>query len=409
MLHLKTLMTSSTKTHTDLPKQTSDTIIKPPMKAPLDDKKIYTYDEFLIENLHDNYHWKPNRPNHWSRSIHKIDSIQITNVRSDIPNTYNVNEDLCEPTKENLQKRHQVYSSQNFSHYPLGLNVMLEHTPRNYCNYPYYQFSCSALLRRDQIRWHVLNNHVDIAFDLNGWLMQRCPLAQYGCPYYQMRLKPTRQRGVRFMKEFSCFTSYYDSQERSNKLSSVNCCSSVRGRNVPADLQLVDLPNELLMHLFQYLDNLSLNCIAKTCNRLRKIAFSLIDSFGVVFTVWRKKTYEESGSKSWREERKVKYYMYTFILFIFCKLVAPCKAEATTRQRATSGFLPLSLIHLFFVVFLAQRHQVPNLIYPSSDEDLNPRPCPRELNTLPLGHSRYVIEPLLVPSLVTAVTRTSVL
>ena len=47
-------------------------------------------------------------------------------------------------------------------------------------------------------------------------------------------------------------------------------------------------------------------------------------------------------------------------LCFICELVTPCKAEATTRQRATSGFQPL--IHLLFAECLAKQYQIPDFV-----------------------------------------------
>ena len=43
-------------------------------------------------------------------------------------------------------------------------------------------------------------------------------------------------------------------------------------------------------------------------------------------------------------------------------MVASCKAEASTRQRVTSGLHLLPLSHLLFAECLAERYQVPDLI-----------------------------------------------
>ena len=54
------------------------------------------------------------------------------------------------------------------------------------------------------------------------------------------------------------------------------------------------------------------------------------------------------------------YTIVTCDLVFFCKLIAPCKAEATTRQEGTSSFQPL--IHLSLAECLAEWHQVPDLM-----------------------------------------------
>ena len=65
------------------------------------------------------------------------------------------------------------------------------------------------------------------------------------------------------------------------------------------------------------------------------------------------------------------YFQCTF--FSLCKLVAHCKAEATTRQRTTSGLLLLPLTNLLFAEF--------NVLGQTGAEYLIPRPWTREANT----------------------------
>ena len=51
--------------------------------------------------------------------------------------------------------------------------------------------SCGHLLRRDQLMEHCHAVHNTImAGVMDGWLIERCPLAGYGCEFYQFRLQP---------------------------------------------------------------------------------------------------------------------------------------------------------------------------------------------------------------------------
>lgn len=52
-------------------------------------------------------------------------------------------------------------------------------------------FPCQQRFRRDEYAWHYQNVHRDIHGGLNGWLEQRCPLAQYGCGFSRRRLQPS--------------------------------------------------------------------------------------------------------------------------------------------------------------------------------------------------------------------------
>lgn len=48
----------------------------------------------------------------------------------------------------------------------------------------------SQEFRRDEYGWHYKNAHSEIHGGLNGWLIERCPLAQYGCKFARLRFSP---------------------------------------------------------------------------------------------------------------------------------------------------------------------------------------------------------------------------
>lgn len=287
-----------------------------------EDRDFFTYDELLAAdspmqilsvsntNMRDSYHDSPD--------------CNYVYGQPDIARTSNkfrlIDEELTDLTHEEISKRHTVHSGLKLFPDPLGLNVTIKCLPSYYDKYPLYRFACNSLFRRDQFKWHVENTHADIAFSLNGWLVQRCPLSQYGCPYHRMRLKP-KSRSVRFLSEFACFSTRYDDQTKKlrvawqNNKCNKDLCDEERqkGNNSSSGflngdqrhMGLLDLPDEILVHLFFYLDNLTLNCVAKTCRVLRGICYSLIDNLGIVVTTWCKKTYEDSGTSAWKADRKV--------------------------------------------------------------------------------------------------------
>ncbi|KFM62530.1 F-box only protein 30, partial [Stegodyphus mimosarum] len=75
----------------------------------------------------------------------------------------------------------------------LGLDLNLEsrsqHSPSTFM----YTFLCCQEFRRDQYGWHYKNVHSEIHGGLNGWLIERCPLAQYGCMFARKRFNPAPQ------------------------------------------------------------------------------------------------------------------------------------------------------------------------------------------------------------------------
>ncbi|XP_057297881.1 F-box only protein 30-like [Hydractinia symbiolongicarpus] len=214
-----------------------------------------------------------------------------------VVNDYLPTENVEVISEDEKKLRMKAYSNVKFDGETLGLNVTIETMPKFQNQYPMYSFSCSNVFRRDQFTWHCKNMHCDIQSSLNGWMMERCPLANYGCPYSQIRFKP-KDRKVRFLNMFSCFTSYSDIT--SNK--------SDDGRDQENKTTLFDLPPEIITYLLSYLDNLTLNCVAKTCHVLRNACYNMLDNRGIVMVIWNKKTYEESNSSSWKEEKKVRFF-----------------------------------------------------------------------------------------------------
>lgn len=218
-----------------------------------------------------------------------------------------------ELSQEDIERYREIYSKLNLSYFPLGLNVIIETMPKFQNQYPMYSFSCSKVFRRDQFKWHCQNIHGDIQSSLNGWLLERCPLFQYGCPFSQIRLQPVNQK-VLFSKNFSCFHSRFTHTNTNMLFShqkipaeSENECVSVIDSDVNdlvEPFHLFDLPREIIEYILTYLDSLSLNYVAKTCLTLKELCYDLLDNRGIVISVWVKKVYEKIGT-CWRQERKV--------------------------------------------------------------------------------------------------------
>ncbi|XP_066923433.1 F-box only protein 30-like [Clytia hemisphaerica] len=204
-------------------------------------------------------------------------------------------------TLEEIDNRRQVHDDLGCKAYGagLGLNINVECLEYYNDEYPLYRFPCGSLFRRDQYKWHCQNSHGDIGFHVNGWLMQRCPLAQFGCPYSQYRFQP-KDRSVRFLKNFSCFTAPYNDFNLTKKTGNSE------------DVHIFDLPNELLIYVLFFLDNLSLNCLAKTCYFFQDLCCSIVDRAGLVIVSWCKKTYEKCGSSSWKDDKKIRMFSTGF-------------------------------------------------------------------------------------------------
>jgi len=211
-------------------------------------------------------------------------------------------------TAHDIELRNTCYNDLKLSYFPLGLNVVIETMPKFQNQYPMYSFSCSKVFRRDQYSDHCKNIHLDVQCHLNGWLLERCPLSQYGCPFTQYKFKP-KQQTIHFSRTFASFYSKHDLDidkecNKLNKQGNGDCDKNFSNQD---RLVLTDLPQEVIEYLFTFLDNLSLNCIVKTCHYLKNICYDLLDSQGVVMTTWVKKDYGKLGA-SWKEEKQVRFF-----------------------------------------------------------------------------------------------------
>lgn len=70
-----------------------------------------------------------------------------------------------------------------------------------------FSFICAREFRRDELAGHFKHFHTEIHTQLNGWLFQRCPMANQGCSFGIHRLFPTDQNHrIVFSKALSTFS-----------------------------------------------------------------------------------------------------------------------------------------------------------------------------------------------------------
>ncbi|CAN8010589.1 unnamed protein product [Ixodes pacificus] len=177
--------------------------------------------------------------------------------------------------------------------------------------------------RRDEYAWHYQNVHRDIHGGLNGWLEQRCPLAQYGCGFSRRRFVPA-PRGTEIvhselLESFGVtFTAQHrrsrspESRQGAAESSRSSVCSSqgppmCNGHNEPRraprrgrELEFTDFPDEVLEHIAQFLDGFSLNNFSLVSQRCRDVSCSLLESRGMVVLKWERQAAGwRVGSKRW--------------------------------------------------------------------------------------------------------------
>ncbi|RUS89911.1 hypothetical protein EGW08_002352 [Elysia chlorotica] len=220
-------------------------------------------------------------------------------------------------------------------HKLLGLNIGFECINKYVYKSPsMYNFICAQNFRRDQFPWHFKNVHQDIHQGSQGWLEQRCPLAYLGCNFSFSRLEPA-QPGAHVYHSWlqesfglrrsdlptSCSDTSTASSPSQTSESEVGASRRLRMRVRPsiytamnwdskvlfeyeveedeedkgtnAQLNLLDLPYEILQAIAKNLDSFSLCNLALTSRKLRDICCSLLDDYGIVLLNWQR---QKSGN-----------------------------------------------------------------------------------------------------------------
>ncbi|XP_067848438.1 F-box only protein 40-like [Heptranchias perlo] len=164
-----------------------------------------------------------------------------------------------------------------------------------------FTFMCHHFFRRDEFSSHFKNVHADIQSCLNGWMIQRCPLAYLGCSYSQQRFCPSTQKAkVIYNQHQSTFAVKPD-------VPPVLCWNSHRHLNVWESgknmLSLSSFPSEILRHIASFLDSYSLAQLSQVSALMNEVSSTLLQEHGMVFLVWEKKRYTH-GSCSWRAQKR---------------------------------------------------------------------------------------------------------
>uniref|UniRef100_A0A8C4RBB8 F-box protein 30b n=1 Tax=Eptatretus burgeri TaxID=7764 RepID=A0A8C4RBB8_EPTBU len=234
----------------------------------------------------------------------------------------------------------------------LGLNLVLECVERYRARQrSMFTFVCGQLFRRDEYPHHFKNVHGDIHAGLNGWLEQRCPLAQYGCSYTQLRFCPGSMPGSRvvystLLRSFGVQPFVAAELEKSavhtcigvqvsKRLHEVNespgkvlrlesgkkqkephclelehrdcVLTSTECQKRPVSLDLMSrLPFVVLRNVARFLDGYSLCQLSRVSRLMREVCGSLLAERGMVELVWNRHA-EEAGKISWKVSHKVSF------------------------------------------------------------------------------------------------------
>ncbi|XP_064477309.1 F-box only protein 30-like [Ornithodoros turicata] len=184
-----------------------------------------------------------------------------------------------------------------------------------------YTFPCGQVFRRDEYAWHYQNVHSEIHGGLNGWLEQRCPLAQYGCTFSRRRLYPSPPGSVLVHNDIiesfglqipspTCsdlrITNGYGSPEKATTHQQISISQDKATRKHAKTASFNNLPFEVLQHIARFLDGFSLSNFALVSRAMRDICRSLLEERGMVVLHWEK----QGGC--WKVSHKRWYFSTAF-------------------------------------------------------------------------------------------------
>ena len=246
----------------------------------------------------------------------------------------------------------------------LGLNIVIETLPKFQRQHAMYNLACEQDFRRDQYCDHFQNVHADIHGGLNGWIQERCPLAQYGCTYIRRRLNPLSKDGlVVFSDDLGSFGVVPHSHSiktgiPENEIKSCSDRLTSDGRHCEgADVHsqrtekevlqnsksrtksesedengLLSLPLELIDKITSFIDSFSLNNLSRTCKTMREICRNLLFKRGIVVFEWERRNYD-NGSAGWKVAKLVG------LCYILCssKSVFRCVFDVVMHSSKQTG------------------------------------------------------------------------
>ncbi len=173
---------------------------------------------------------------------------------------------------------------------------------------------CGQLVRRDEYSDHYSLLHNTLLPSADHIHLQ-CPMAQYGCPYFEQKLH--------FFFGRNDAHRYADLAHPQASL--VRCAQTgslaFRLPAAPATAPLLlDLPADVLYDICDRLDSLSLFSLSQTCRSLRELCRRFLLVRGVVYPKWLKRknevpasVRESLGELELLENRwQVSHYAYSF-------------------------------------------------------------------------------------------------
>lgn len=202
-----------------------------------------------------------------------------------------------------------------------------------------FTFQCMQELRRSEYSSHYQNMHSEIQEGMDGWLVHRCPLHVFGCPFIYDRLHPGQKDadvvysqslkafGVRPKLEYEAAAcgglprSRSPSVEKTTKAFGQLRLTPMQrarrsGKESPSEqylassIHLTYLPIEVLQMIAVYLDGFSLNSLSQTCRLMRDVCLSLLNERGLVIIEWVR--HIEDNKVRWKPGNKRRFFSKAF-------------------------------------------------------------------------------------------------
>lgn len=209
-----------------------------------------------------------------------------------------------------------------------------------------FTFQCMQEMRRDEFSAHFKNVHSEVQEGLEGWLLHRCPMHIYGCPYAYNRLHPghtdsnvvfchnLRAFGVQPVLDYhadgavglprSCSPSKGKSSHQevgkvSQELGNVRLnpkkksakSAETSNQYFSSSMHITFLPVEILINIAKFLDGFSLNNLSLSCQLFRTVSMSLLNERGLVIYEWVRYA-DQDGRLRWRQGKKRRFFSKAF-------------------------------------------------------------------------------------------------
>lgn len=215
--------------------------------------------------------YKPPSPLHWTKPIFLIANklpnkvkVHITEKQVEIPASV----PICAASAAHEGEDECTRIETSFSCYNI---IAINNLPRLHRSEASVHLSCGQLLRRDQITHHLdaVHNRI-MAGIMDGWMVNRCPLAVYGCEYNQIRVQPKGgKQEVKFDEDIGVF--HLRSKEELPP---------------PLPANLPKLPAEIWCLIGQYCDSYTLYQLSLVSSLHQLISSHLLYSRGLITKKW---------------------------------------------------------------------------------------------------------------------------